>query len=65
MDSLAEDEGPLPAGIIDPDAAFAVWWSQPGAALSRHTVTGCPSLGVYRVLPLSLAVLPSDELGLG
>jgi hypothetical protein len=29
MDSLAEDEGPLPAGIIDPDAAFAVWWNQP------------------------------------
>jgi hypothetical protein len=29
MDSLAEDEGPLPAGIIDPDAAFTVWWNQP------------------------------------
>jgi hypothetical protein len=27
MDSAAEDEGPLPAGIIDPDAAFAVWWN--------------------------------------
>ena len=27
MDSLAEDEGPLPAGIIDPDATFAVWWN--------------------------------------
>ena len=27
MDSRAEDEGPLPAGIIDPDAVFAVWWN--------------------------------------
>ena len=27
MDSAAEDEGPLPAGIIDPDATFAVWWN--------------------------------------
>ena len=27
MDSLAEDEGPLPLGVIDPDAAFAVWWN--------------------------------------
>ena len=27
MDSFAEDEGPLPLGVIDPDAAFAVWWN--------------------------------------
>ena len=59
MDSFAEDEGPLPVGIIDPDAAFAVWWNQPRAGLSCHTVIGCPSLGVYKVLLLSLAVLPS------
>jgi hypothetical protein len=59
MDSLAEDEGPLPAGIIDPDAAFAVWWSQPRAGLSCHTAIGRPPLGVHKVLLLSLAVLPS------
>jgi hypothetical protein len=27
MDSAAEDEGPLPAGVIDPDGNFAVWWN--------------------------------------
>ena len=24
MDSVAEEEGPLPSGVMDPDAAFSV-----------------------------------------
>ena len=27
LESQAEDEGPLPSGIFDPDATFAIWWN--------------------------------------